>query len=339
MKILITGVAGFIGSNLAKKLIEGGEKVIGIDNLSYGFMRNLDDIIKHPNFTFILGDIANPLLLVGIKSDVIVHLASQKIPRYTSSLRTIEENFLMLRNIIHKCVYDKSKLVFSSTSDVYGKNNNVPFSEESDLVLGSTLVKRWAYASSKLVGEQLIIANHDEFGMEYTIMRFFGSYGPHQNTTWWGGPQAVFIQNILEGKAIEIHGDGKQTRTFTYVDDTVQGIIKCIFEEKSKNGIFNIASNPDEEITISDLGYKIWYLLNKDDSNPKMNFIPYSNFGKYEDVLRRVPDITKIKTELGYNPKYNLDEGLKRTIEWQRNLFNKTTVPFSLETSLDFKNE
>ena len=285
-------------------------------------MRNLDDVIKHPNFTFILGDLANPLLLKDIKSDVIVHLASQKIPRYTSALRTLEENYLMLRNVIHKCLMDKSKLVFSSTSDVYGKNPDIPFNEESNLVLGPTSVKRWAYASSKLIGEQLIIANHDEFDMEYTIMRFFGSYGPNQNTTWWGGPQAVFIQNILEGKPIEIHGDGTQTRTFTYIDDTVQGIMKCIFEEKSRNDIFNIAADPDEEICIKDLGYKIWYLMNDKSSEPNIRYIPYTNFGKYEDVLRRVPDITKIKTDLGYKPVYKLEEGLKITIEWQKRLFN-----------------
>jgi UDP-glucose 4-epimerase len=323
MKITITGVAGFIGSNLAKKLIENGYEVIGIDNLSYGVMTNLDPIIKHPKFKFILGDIANPLLLKDIKADVIVHLASQKIPRYTSSLRTLEENYLMLRNIIQKCLQDKSKIVFSSTSDVYGKNPNIPFHEGSDLVLGPTTVKRWSYASSKLIGEQLIIANHDEFDLEYTIMRFFGSFGPHQNTTWWGGPQAVFIQNILEGKPIDVHGTGLQTRTFTYVDDTVQGIIKCIFEKESKNDIFNIASNPTEEVTIKDLALNIWYLMNDKDSKPNINMIPYTQFGNYEDVMRRVPDISKIKGKLGYEPKFGLIEGLKTTIEWQRGIFER----------------
>lgn len=322
MNITITGVAGFIGSNLASKLVGMGHKVIGIDNLSYGYVRNIDTIKNNPKFTFILGDIANPLLLKDVRSEVIIHLASQKIPRYTSSLRTLEENYLMLRNVIHKCLQDKSKIVFSSTSDVYGKNPTIPFNEESDLVLGPTTVKRWAYASSKLIGEQLIMANSDEFNLEYTIMRFFGSYGPNQNTTWWGGPQSVFIQNILEGKSIEIHGDGSQTRTFTFVDDTVQGIIKCIFESKSKNNIFNIASEPKEEITIRDLGYKIWSMMKGGNSIPDIKFIPYSSFGKYEDVLRRVPDINKIKRELGYQPAYSLDEGLRITINWQKGIFN-----------------
>jgi UDP-glucose 4-epimerase len=323
-RIIITGIAGFIGSNLAARLIKEGYKVTGIDNLNYGFMRNLDNIINNHNFNFILGDLANPLLLRSIKSDIVVHLASQKIPRYTSSLRTIEENYLMLRNVINKCLQDRSKLVFSSTSDVYGKNPVIPFSEESDLVLGPTSVKRWAYASSKLIGEQLIIANHDEFDLEYTIMRFFGTYGPNQNTTWWGGPQAVFIQNIIEGKPIEIHGDGCQTRTFTYIDDTVQGIIKCIFENKSKNDIFNIASEPDEEIAIKDLGNIIWNMMKGPDTIPDIKYIPYSNFGKYEDVLRRVPNLSKIKKYLGFKPIWKLKDGLELTIKWQKNLFEQS---------------
>ena len=274
MDIIITGAAGFIGSNLAKKLLKNGYRVIGIDNLSYGSMDNLEDIINQPNFKFILGDICNPLLFKDIHADVIVHLASQKIPRYTSSLRTLEENYLMLRNIIQKCLQDKAKIVFASTSDVYGKNPQIPFNEESNLVLGPTTIKRWAYASSKLIGEQLIMANHDEFNLEYTIMRFFGSYGPFQNTTWWGGPQAIFIQNILENKPIEIHGDGKQTRTFTYIDDTVQGIMKCIFEKASKKEIFNIASQTEEELTIKELGLKIWYQMNSPASVPNIKYIP-----------------------------------------------------------------
>ena len=232
----------------------------------------------------------------------------------------------MLRNIIQKCLQDKAKIVFASTSDVYGKNTRLPFNEDSELVFGPTPIKRWAYASSKMLGEQLIIANNQEFDLEFTIMRFFGSYGPFQNTTWWGGPQAIFIQNILEGKAIEIHGDGLQTRTFTYVDDTVQGIIKCMFEAKAKNDIFNIASEPEEEITIKDLGYKIWYMMNKNSTEPDIDFIPYSSFGKYEDVMRRVPDIGKIRSLLGYTPQYKLTEGLKMTIEWQKQLYQENKL-------------
>lgn len=315
--IIITGVAGFIGSNLAPKLLELGHKVIGIDNLSYGFERNIAEFRHHPNFVFIYGDIANPYALNDYHADIIVHLASQKIPRYTSALRTLDENYLMLRNIIKKCIEDKAKVVFASTSDVYGKNSNIPFREDSDLVLGPTNIKRWAYASSKIYGEQYIIANSEEYGLKYTIARFFGSYGTNQNLTWWGGPQSVFIANSLKKLPLEIHGDGKQTRTFTYVNDTVNALIHCIFNEKSTNEIFNTGSKQTEEISIIDLAGKIWNMINPGEE-VNLNLIPYTTFGKYEDVMRRVPDITKLKAYFGFEPEWSLEEGLKQTIAWQR---------------------
>jgi UDP-glucose 4-epimerase len=323
MKVLITGVAGFIGSNLAKKLLERNHTVIGVDNLNYGFMRNVEPFKSEANFEFIMGDIANPLLLNNVKADVVVHLASQKIPRYTNALRTLEENYLMLRNVVQKCIHDKSKIIFASTSDVYGKNPNIPFSEKSDLVMGPTTVKRWAYALSKMYGEQYIIANHDEYGLTYTITRFFGSYGPHQNLTWWGGPQSVFIEKAYKQEAIDIHGDGTQTRTFTYVDDTVGALVACIENNKSDNEIFNTGSKVGGEISIKDLAVLIWKLVNGKDSEPKLNFIPYSTFGNYEDVMRRVPDITKLCTTLDFQPQWDLEQGLQKAIEWQKQFITK----------------
>lgn len=318
MKILITGVAGFIGSNLAMYLIKKGNEVIGIDNLSYGFLRNIKSLEDNRKFEFIQGDIANPLILKNCKADVIVHLASQKIPRYENALRTLDENYLMLRNVVMKCILDKSKIIFASTSDVYGKNPNVPFNEESDLVMGPTTVKRWAYALSKIYGEQYIIANHDQYGIDYTITRFFGSYGPNQNLTWWGGPQSVFIEKALKKEAIEIHGDGQQTRTFTYIDDTIEALGLCITDKRGNNEIFNTGSVPDAEIKIVDLARLIWQLINGLNAEPKLTFLPYTTFGKYEDVMRRVPDISKLKKVFNFEPQWTLNEGLKNTIEWQK---------------------
>lgn len=321
MKILITGAAGFIGSNLASKLLERNHTVIGIDNLAYGFMRNVDPLLSNPKFQFILGDIANPHILNGIKVDIIIHLASQKIPRYSNALRTLDENYLMLRNIVQKCILDKSKLVFASTSDVYGKNPKIPFSEKSDLLLGPTTVKRWAYALSKMYGEQYIIANHEEYNLNYTITRFFGSYGPNQNLTWWGGPQSVFIEKAIKNEPIELHGDGSQTRTFTYVEDTVNALVLCVENEKSNNEIFNTGSKSNAEISIRDLAILIWRLINGEDSEPKLNLIPYSNFGNYEDVMRRVPDISKICSTLNFKPLWELEDGLKVAIDWQKQFY------------------
>jgi UDP-glucose 4-epimerase len=320
MEILITGVAGFIGSNLVIKLLEKGHKITGIDNLSYGLERNMLSFKKNPDFKFIYGDIANMSVLKNYKADVVVHLASQKIPRYTNALQTLDENFLMLRNVVNKCVLDKSKIVFTSTSDVYGKNPYIPFTEEHDFVIGSPLIKRWAYATSKIYGEQFIIANADEHALKYSIVRLFGSYGPNQNITWWGGPQSGFITKAINKEPMEIHGDGLQTRTFTYVDDTIDGIMNCILNEKSDQEIFNVGSKAEEEISIIDLARLVWRLVNGESITPQVQFVPYSNFGKYEDVMRRVPDISKLKSYFNYNPKVSLEEGLKRTIEWQKKL-------------------
>ena len=323
MVIVVAGIAGFIGSNLGLRLLEAGNTVIGIDNFSYGEKRNLNDLFPLENFSFIEGDLCNPLLLKDIKCDIIVHLASQKIPRYDNALKTLEENNLMLKNVISKCIKDNIKIVFASTSDVYGKNPNLPFTEESDLVLGPTTVKRWAYALSKIHGEQLIIANHDQYGLEYTITRFFGSYGPHHNLTWWGGPQSSFITKAMNNEEIEIHGDGQQTRTFTYIGDTVEALFNCVIKENAKNEIFNVGSFAEEEITIEGLARLIWELVNGKDSDAKLKFTPYSSFGKYEDVMRRVPSIEKIKNYFDFKPKYTLREGMRLTIEWQKSITAK----------------
>jgi UDP-glucose 4-epimerase len=321
MKILITGVAGFIGSNLANRLLQRGHTVIGIDNLGYGFMRNIESVLKHENFSFIMGDIANPLILKDVKADIVIHLASQKIPRYSNALRTLDENYLMLRNVVQKCIYDKSKIIFASTSDVYGKNPDVPFHENSAMVMGPTTVKRWAYALSKMYGEQYIIANHDEYDLTYTITRFFGSFGPNQNLTWWGGPQSLFIEKALNKEPIDIHGDGSQTRTFTYIDDTVSALVLCVENEKSDNEIFNTGPKSNAEISITELARLIWKLINGKDSEPVLNYIPYTQFGNYEDVMRRVPDISKLCSYFDFQPVWELEEGLKVTIDWQKKFY------------------
>lgn len=317
MNIIITGVAGFIGSNLAKKLLELNYNVIGIDNLSYGSLDNIYEIRENPKFKFIIANLCDFNTLEKLQGDVIVHLASQKIPRYDNALITLNENKKMLDNVLLKCVNDKIKIVYASTSDVYGKNPNIPFSENSDFVLGSSKIKRWAYAVSKIHGEQLIIANSEQYGIKYSIARFFGSYGYNHNLTWWGGPQSGFISKAFKNETIEIHGDGQQTRTFTFIEDTIEQLLFLILNDKSNNEIFNIAGNPSEEISILDLAKLIWGMVN--DGEIKIKFIPYSSFGNYEDVMRRVPNIDKIIFFSGIKPIHTLKEGLEKTIKWQKN--------------------
>lgn len=318
MRILITGVAGFIGSNLASRLLGLGYDVTGVDNFTYGHERNISVFRTHTIFRFIKGALESPECLYSERADIIVHLASQKIPRYTNSHRTLEDNLNNLRKIVSKCISDKSRLIYASTSDVYGKNPEVPFTEESSLVLGPTNVKRWAYAVSKIHGEHYIIACSDEFGLEYTIARFFGAYGPNQNLTWWGGPQSVFIAKSLNREEMEIHGDGRQTRTFTYIDDTVDALVRIIENRSSDNNVFNVGTTENCEISVVSLATMIWKMIHGQGSEPPLKFIPYASFGNYEDVMARVPDITKIRNMLGFNPVWGLEEGMKKTIEWQK---------------------
>ena len=160
-----------------------------------------------------------------------------------------------------------------------------------------------------------MFAYNERHGIPVVPLRFFGGYGPNQNLTWWGGPQSVFINKALDDEEIEVHGDGQQTRSFTYVDDHITGITKTIMLDAANNLVFNLGNT--REISIFELAKLIWKLVRGEDSTPKIKLIPYSTFGKYEDVMRRIPDITRAKTILGFVPQVDLDDGLKRTIIWQ----------------------
>lgn len=317
MIISITGVAGFIGSNLCSTLLERGHSVVGIDNMSQGSKENIEDFRNHPNFDFHIIDVQDEagILDVTEDSDVIVHLAAFKIPRYSDALDTLLINSHGAESVAKAAVAHGAKVVAASTSDVYGKNRDLPFSESSDLVIGSPDVKRWAYAISKMFDEQLFMAYHERYGIDVVLLRFFGGYGPNQNLTWWGGPQSVFINKALDNEEIPLHGDGQQTRSFTYISDHVDGIIRTIEMPAANNLVFNIGNT--HEVTIEYLAKLIWQLVRGEADNPKIKLIPYETFGKYEDVQRRVPDISRARDILGFEPKVDLETGLQKTIQWQ----------------------
>lgn len=299
MKILITGCCGFIGSHLSRRLSEEHE-ITGIDNLSYGNTNNIENI----DMMFIQGDVCNESLLRNVNVDLIIHLASQKIPRYDNAYRTLEENMQMNKIILNKCIRDKSKILFASTSEVYGKNHNYPLNEESDCVFGSPNIPRWAYGLSKYYTEQYILSMAKQFNLKYLICRFFSIYGKNQAIGWWGGVQSAFIENIKSDLPISIHGTGEQKRVFTYIDDLCDAIELLL----SMEGIYNIAGDTEDEITMNDLALLIYKILNK---SPNISFIPYPE--NYEDTNRKLPDISKL-AELGYSPKINLHEGLKKIL-------------------------
>jgi UDP-glucose 4-epimerase len=315
VKVMVTGAAGFIGSNLAAELLRRGHTVSGLDDMSHGSFLNIADVAGHERFTLIQRDIRDEAAVFRAARgcDAIVHLAAHKIPRYTDAYDTLMVNALGSDVVARVAARRGAKLVAASTSDVYGKNPSVPFAEDMDCVIGGPDVKRWAYAISKMFEEQLLFACHERYGIDVVLLRFFGGYGPNQNRSWWGGPQAVFIENALDGKPLPIHGDGAQTRSFTYVSDHVDGTI-AVLESEHANLVLNLGST--EEITIRDLARLIWRLVHGD-AEPWLEFVPYTDFGKYEDVRRRVPDLTRARTLFGLEPKVDLKTGLRLTIDWQ----------------------
>lgn len=320
MRVLVTGGAGFLGSNLIGKLLSEGHEVVTIDNLSMGKIEHLAPFQENPNFSFVRDDVTTPAAFDSLSDDFdcLVHLAAFKIPRYGKALDTLQVNYRGTECALEYARKLGCKCVLASTSDVYGRNPEVPFSEENtDSVIGSSKAPRWAYAVSKLFDEHLALAYQDAYGFPVTLLRFFGSYGPNQHLSWWGGPQSVFIDAVLSDKVIPIHGDGSQTRSFTYVSDTVEGIYGSIVKQEANGEIINIGATT--EITILTLAEKIKELSGTP-GELKVEFVPYASFtgNKYQDVMRRVPDTTLCKKLLGVEAQVSLEEGLSRTIEWQR---------------------
>jgi len=317
--VLITGVAGFLGSNLLQRLLDKGHCVIGIDDLSMGHMSNIWGSLKHPDFTFLRGNAMEKSLYDSINEEVhyAVHLAAFKIPRYGNAIDTLKVNYHCTDTILEFSRERNIKCVLASTSDVYGQNPDVPFSElTSKSVIGSSLSPRWSYAVSKLFDEHLALAYQDSYGFPVTLLRFFGSYGPRQALSWWGGPPPVFIDAVLNDQVIPIHGDGLQTRSFTYVKDTIDGIYASIFRDEANGEILNIGSK--EEVTILELAHRV-KAASGTPGEAKIEMVPYESFSskKYQDVRRRVPDTTHSEKILGVSAKVSLDEGLKHTIKWQ----------------------
>ena len=320
--VAVTGVAGFLGSNLAEKLLESGHSVIGIDNLSMGTLDNLESVLEHPGFTFREADIVDPATLESLTQDVdaVIHLAAFKIPRYGKAIDTLQINNRGGHNVLEFARRQSAKCVIASTSDVYGMSTELPFREDGNCLIGSSKVPRWAYAVSKLFEEHLALAYMEKYDLPVTILRLFGSYGPHQHRSWWGGPQAVFIEKILNDEAIPIHGDGRQTRTFTYVEDTVRAIHLATLNEKANGEILNIGAGEEHEISILDLA-KMLKRISGTPGRLKYELIPYDEISsgrKYQDVRRRVPDTTKAEELLGFKARVSLVDGMTRTLEWQQ---------------------
>jgi UDP-glucose 4-epimerase len=240
--VLITGIAGFIGQNLSRILLEKGWEIYGVDNLEIGCKEWLPKDIWFEQF-----DVCNDLQSMygpfkDTKYDLIIHLASKKIPRYGGADKVLLENAGMTKSIISFATKTKTKLIYLSSSDVYGKQTG--FKETSNFIIGNSDILRWSYAISKIWGEQLLYSTHSSLkGFDFNIIRLFGTYGPYHALSWTAGPQSVFISQALKKEPITLHGDGLQKRCFQYIDDAVDGILR-VMESDYKREIFNIG-NPD----------------------------------------------------------------------------------------------
>jgi nucleoside-diphosphate-sugar epimerase len=314
MRVLITGGAGFVGSHLAEALLDRGDEVFVLDDLSTGSIDNIAHLKGNPKFHYTIDTVANEPVLAELidRCDTVVHLAAAVGVKLIveSPVRTIETN-VHGTEVVLKIAAKKRKLVLiASTSEVYGKSAKVPFGEDADLVLGPTSKHRWAYACSKMIDEFLALAYWKERKLPVIVVRLFNTVGPRQ-TGQYGMVVPTLVRQALRGEPITVFGDGSQSRSFTYVGDVVRAVVALIDEPRAVGQVFNIGNG--KEISIGELAARIKAMTNS--ASPIVK-IPYDQAYEagFEDMPRRVPDISKIRALIGYEPTVELDEILTRVI-------------------------
>lgn len=321
MRVLVTGGAGYIGSHLVDALIKRGDEVLVIDNLSTGRSENVRHLLGLPAFHFINDSILNEALLERFipSMDLIFHLAAAVGVRNIlhDPLAAINTNVRGTEVVLGLAFKYWKRLVLASSSEIYGKASHVPFREDDDRVLGSTGVARWSYSMSKAIDEHFAFA-YAVKGLPISIVRYFNSYGPRLDERGYGSVVANFIRQALRGDPITVHGDGKQTRCFTYIEDTVAGTLLAGEAKEAVGEAFNIGST--SETSILGLAKTIKRLAR---SKSPVRFDPYEAYygGGFEDTRRRVPSVDKAKRRLGFTPRVDLEAGLKKTIRWCREHF------------------
>jgi UDP-glucose 4-epimerase len=314
MNALVTGGAGFIGSYLSEELLHRGQEVWAVDNLSTGSRGNIAHLEEHEAFHFVQGSITDADLLADFvrRADVIYHLAAAVGVRLIIErpVETIETNIRGTELILQLAKENNTKVVVASTSEVYGKNGKTPFGEEHDLVLGPTTKSRWSYACSKAIDEFLALAYWRQWNLPVVIVRFFNTVGPRQ-TGRYGMVIPTFVRQALAGKPITVFGDGTQSRCFTYVKDVVSAVADLAECSKAEGEVFNIGST--EEITIGGLARQVKQLT---DSQSEIVYVPYDEAyaAGFEDMQRRIPDISKIQHMIGYKPTVAMDQILAAVI-------------------------
>jgi UDP-glucose 4-epimerase len=317
-RYLITGGAGFIGSHLAETLLSAGHVVTVIDNLSTGQFKNIQHLTENPNFHFAIDTIENEIVLDRLASecDVIFHLAAAVGVKLIveNPVHTIETNISGTEAVLKAALRYRARVLIASTSEVYGKGNKIPFSEDDDVLLGPTIHSRWAYAASKMIDEFLALAYYQEKGLPVVLFRLFNTIGPRQ-TGQYGMVVPRFVRQALNNEPITVYHDGQQQRSFTWVGDAVEAIIKLSDCPDAIGQLFNIGHQ--KEISILELAELVKELTH---SESEIIFIPYKDAyaGGFEDMQRRKPNLSKINALINYRPSLDLKEILERIIEYQR---------------------
>lgn len=315
MKALVTGGAGFIGSHLAERLLRTGHEVVAIDNLSTGRLENLKDVENNPKFKFVYDNVRNSQIMHVLieQCDIVFHLAAAVGVQLIvdQPVHTIETNIHGSEVVLDIANKFRKKVLIASTSEVYGKSEAVPFHEDDDTVLGSTKFSRWAYACSKAIDEFLGLAYYEQYGLPVVVVRLFNTVGPRQ-TGQYGMVIPRFVKRALKNEPILIYGTGQQARCFGYVGDVIDGIVALMNHPGAPGRVYNIGST--EEITIEDLADKI---IEMTGSKSEKRLISYEEaYGKpFDDMMRRVPCLDRIKETVGYEPKTTLDETLSYIID------------------------
>ena len=318
MRALLTGGAGFVGSHLSEALLDRGYEVQVLDDLSTGSIDNIQHLKGRRGFDYVIDTVMNEQLTAELidRADVVFHLAAAVGVKLIvdAPVRTIETNVHGTEVVLKHASKKRKLVVIFSTSEVYGKSAAIPFSEDADLVMGPTSKHRWAYACSKAIDEFLALAYWKERKLPVIIARLFNTVGPRQ-TGRYGMVIPNFVRQALTGAPITVHGDGRQQRAFGYVGDVVTALIKLIEEPRAVGHVFNIGNT--EEISILDLAHRVKALAN---SSSEIVLVPYDQAYEagFEDMPRRVPDLTKINRLVGYVPVVGLDEILVRVIKGNR---------------------
>ncbi len=316
MRILITGGAGFIGSHLSDAYLERGDEVFIIDDLSTGSIENIAHLKNNSRFHYTIDTVHNQPLVAELvdQCDVVFHLAAAVGVKLIveSPVRTIETNVRGTEVVLNVANKKKKKVLVASTSEVYGLSEAVPFREDGNLVMGATTKGRWSYACSKAIDEFLALAYWREKKLPTVVVRLFNTVGPRQ-TGQYGMVIPTFVKQALSGRPITIYGTGEQTRCFGYVGDVVGALVKLMDAPEAVGQVFNIGSN--EEVSINELAQRV-KSLTKSDS--EIVYLPYDEAYEegFEDMPRRVPDITKIDQLVGFRPDVKLDEILQQVIAY-----------------------